>query len=95
MELGMMSVFFNLKPKLPSLMPDLKDFMTTDEAADVLGFHIVTIRQMVQRGKLQSIKAGTALLISRRSLEQYKRDTAGMSKNDPRRGKKKEARVAS
>jgi excisionase family DNA binding protein len=70
-------------------MPDLKDYMTTEEAAKVLDVHVVTIRKMVAKGKLQSLKAGIALLISRSSVDQYKKTTAGMDKNDPRRGRKK------
>jgi excisionase family DNA binding protein len=70
-------------------MPDIAEFMTTQEAAQALGVHVVTIRKMVSKHKLESMKAGTALLILRKSVDQYRSSTSGMEKNDPRRGRKK------
>jgi excisionase family DNA binding protein len=67
-------------------MPDLADYMTTEEAARKLGFHVKSIRNMLASGKLEGIKVGTAWLVSRKSVEKYLKETAGMSKNDPRRG---------
>ncbi len=76
-------------PTLSPKMPDLKDYMTTEEAAQVLDVHVVTIHKMLAKGKLQSLKFGTARLVSRESVKRYKETTAGMDKNDPRRGRKK------
>ncbi|MBM4423430.1 MAG: helix-turn-helix domain-containing protein [Chloroflexi bacterium] len=79
-------------PKPPTLsrkpMPDLKDYMTTEEAAKALGFHVITVRQMVRDGKLEGVKLGPGWLVLRKSVTDYKKRTEGMSKNDPRRGEK-------
>ncbi len=68
-----------------SPMPDIKDYVTTEEAAKALKFHVESIRLMVRRGTLEAIKVGPTWLVSRKSIEQYKKDTGGMSKHDPRR----------
>jgi len=76
---------FSLSRSTP--MPDLKDYMTTKEAADKLGYHVVTIHKMIQKKKLESIKFGNTQMISREPVGKYLKETKGMSKNDPRRGK--------
>lgn len=73
-------------PTLRTIMPDLKDYMTTEEAAKALGFHVVTIRKMISKKKLAFLKVGPAVMIERKSVDKYKKETEGMSKNDPRRG---------
>jgi hypothetical protein len=40
---------------------------------------------MVREGKLQGKKLGQMWVVSLQSIEDYKKETAGMSKNDPRR----------
>jgi excisionase family DNA binding protein len=70
-----------------SNMPDLAEFMTTDEAAKMLGFNVKSIRNMVYSRTLEGIRFGRSLLISRKSVRDYLDKTAGMSKHDPRRGK--------
>ncbi len=67
------------------IMPDLSEFMTTQEAAEVLGFTVASVRQMVYKNKLESIRVGRSLLIPKRAVLEYRERTAGMSKNDPRR----------
>ena len=68
-------------------MPDLAEFMTTQEAAKILGFHIQSIRHMIRTGKLEGLKiGGKTWLVSKKSVEKYKKEFADMSKNDPRRG---------
>ena len=66
-------------------MPQTEDYMTIAEAAANLGLHPVTIRKMVKADRLKHIKVGYATMVSKESVEEYKRETSGMSKNDPRR----------
>lgn len=69
-------------------MPDLNEFMTTQEAAEKLGFSVVSIRNMVYKKKLDSIRFGRSLLIPKKSVKDYIDKTKGMSKHDPRRNTK-------
>jgi len=70
-------------------MPDLAEFMTTQEAAEKLGFHVKRIPTMVRKGTLRGTRFGHAWLVSRKSVQDYLDKTKGMSKNDPRRKAKK------
>ena len=70
-----------------SNMPNLSDFVTTEEAADMLGFHANSVRNMVYRGVLDYRKFGYFVLISKKSLKEYMDRTKGMDKYDPRRKK--------
>lgn len=67
-------------------MPDIADYMTTEEAAEKLGFHVISIRRLVRDGKLKGVKVGPTWLVSRKSVDEYLKSTDGMSKTDPRRG---------
>ena len=69
-------------------MPDLAEFMTTEEAAKKLGFTVASVRQMVFKKKLESTRFGRALLIPKKAVADYLEKTKGMSKNDPRRNLK-------
>ena len=66
-------------------MPDLAEFMTTQEAAVKLGFHVKTIPMMLRNKTLDGVKFGRAWLVSKKSVKEYLKKTDGMSKNDPRR----------
>lgn len=68
-------------------MPDLADYITTQEAAGMLGFHPKSIRNMVYSKNLEAIKIGRSVLVSKKSVREYLEKTKGMNKNDPRRGK--------
>jgi excisionase family DNA binding protein len=68
-----------------SSMPDLSEYMTTQEAAGRLGFNIKSVRNMIYNGTLEAIRFNRTLLISRKSVNDYIARTAGMSKTDPRR----------
>lgn len=70
------------------IMPDLDEFMTTEEAAKKLGFSVVSVRNMVYKKKLESKRFGRSLLIPKRAVNEYLERTKGMSKNDPRRSLK-------
>jgi excisionase family DNA binding protein len=52
-------------------MPDLNDFMTTQEAAEKLGFHPETIRRLVRDRVLEGQKWGKEWLILKVSVEKY------------------------
>lgn len=66
-------------------MPDLAEFMTTQEAAKKLGFTVRAVNRLVSSKKIEGIKVGRMYLISRVSIKTYLDKTHGMSKNDPRR----------
>jgi len=67
-------------------MPDLADYMSTEEAARKLGFHIDHVRRLLREGDLEGIKVGITWLVSRKSVDTYIRQTEGLGKFDPRRG---------
>lgn len=70
-------------------MADLTEYMTTQEAARQLGFHIDHIRRMLREGDLEGVKiSGQSWLVLKKSVEDYKKSTSGMGKFDPRRGNK-------
>ena len=66
-------------------MPDLADYMTTQEAAAALGFHVEHVRRMRRLGKLKGKKVGAMWFISRQSVIDYQKQNVGLGKFDPRR----------
>jgi len=68
-----------------STMPDLNEFMTTQEAAEKLGFNVRSIPYMIKSETLEGVRFGRSWLVSRKSVKKYLKKTEGMSKNDPRR----------
>lgn len=66
-------------------MPDLAEFMTTQEASEKLDLTIRAITRLVTSKKLEGIRVGRMHLISRVSVKSYQDKTKDMSKNDPRR----------
>jgi excisionase family DNA binding protein len=80
---------FQSKSKTDLNMPDLKEFMTTKEAAEKLGFHVKTIPMMLRNQTLDGVRFGRSWLVSKKSVKQYLDKTKGMSKNDPRRKQRK------
>ncbi len=69
-------------------MPDIAEFMTTQEAADKLGFTVMSVRHLVYKKKLDSMRFGRSLLIPKKAVIEYIEKTKGMNKNDPRRNLK-------
>ncbi len=70
-------------------MPDLADYISPAQAAQILNLHVVTIRNMIRIKKLEGLKiGGKTWLVSKESVEKYRIETGDMSKNDPRRGRK-------
>ena len=69
-------------------MPDLNEFMTTDQAAKALGFTVESVRNLVYKKKLESTRFGRSVLIPKAAVKDYLQKTKGMSKHDPRRSTK-------
>jgi excisionase family DNA binding protein len=67
-------------------MPALTEYVTTDEAAEALGYSPEHVRRMLRNGKLKADKIGGAWLVLRRSVRDYQEAVRGMAKHDPRRG---------
>ncbi len=65
-------------------MPDLTEFMTTQDAALKLGFHVKSIPMMVKNKTLEGVRFGRAWLVSRKSVDEYLQKTKGMGKRDLR-----------
>ena len=59
-------------------MPDLSEFMTTQEAAQKLGFHVKRIPGMVKNKTLDGVRFGSAWLVSRQSVDDYLSKTIGV-----------------
>ena len=70
-------------------MPDLNEFMTTDQAAKALDFTVESVRQLVYKKKLESQRFGRSILIPKKAVKEYLEKTKGMNKKDPRRSLKK------
>ena len=67
-------------------MPDISEYMTIEEVAGVLGYHVKSVYRIVKRGDLKAERKGV-WLVSRDALNEYRETTKGKAKNDPRRGK--------
>jgi excisionase family DNA binding protein len=80
-----MNLFTPTRNNQKDTMPDLTEFMTTQEAADKLGFHVRSIPKMVRDNILEGVRFGRDWLVSRKSVDEYMKKTNGMSKRDPRR----------
>lgn len=72
--------------RLAKVIIDLSNYVTTQEAAKRLGFHIVHVRRMIREGDLTGKKLGNMWFITKESLDKYIQETAGFDKFDPRRG---------
>ncbi len=66
-------------------MPDLAEYMTTQEAAEKLDLTIRAVNRLVISKKLEGVRVGRMNLISRASIKSYVSKTKGMNKYDPRR----------
>jgi excisionase family DNA binding protein len=70
----------------------MPDYITTEEAAEILGYNVKSVRRLVRRGVLYAEKKVGVWLIPREVVEEYKRSVEGKSKHDPWRpgGREKE-----
>ena len=64
----------------------MPDYITTEEAAEILGYHLVHIRKMVREGKLRADKKAGIWWVHRDGVEKYRKSIEGKAKNDPTRG---------
>ena len=63
----------------------MPDYITTEEAAEILGYHSVYVRKMVREGKLRADKKAGIWWVHREAVEEYKKSVEGKAKNDPTR----------
>lgn len=56
---------------------DLSQYITTKEAAEMMGLHRRYVRTLVLQGRVTSVKFGKNYLISRASAQAFKRDPLG------------------
>jgi len=68
-------------------MPDLNEFISTEEAAERLKYHVEHVRRMMREGSIAGLKIGRTWLVKREALDSYMKRTAKMAKHDPRRNK--------
>jgi excisionase family DNA binding protein len=70
-----------------AIMPDISEYLTVEETAEALGYHVESVRRLLRGGKLKDAekKAGV-WLIPRDTVKEYREAVAGLSKHDPRRG---------
>jgi len=64
----------------------LPDYLTTEEVAEVLGYHAESVRRMVRNGKLRADKKSGVWLIYREAVEEFQKAVEGKAKRDPTRG---------
>lgn len=69
-------------------MPDLNDYVTTQDASKLLQFHVEHVRRMLRDGDLKGLKVGKTWLVLRESITRYQDFTKDMGKYDPKRGRK-------
>ena len=62
------------------------DWISTEEAARISGYHPNHIRRLIKAGEIQARKWGSALMISRNSVSHYLRK---MENRGEKRGPKK------
>ena len=76
--------FSPIRTKVKDTMPDLAEYMTTQEAALKLGFHVKSIPKMVRDNILEGVRFGRAWLVSRKSVDEYLKKTKDVGKRDLR-----------
>ncbi len=74
------------RKRIKDTMPDLAEYMTTEEAAKRLKFHPETVRRLVRDGILAGQKWGKEWLVLKTSVEDYIRQF-GDNKHNSRRQK--------
>jgi excisionase family DNA binding protein len=67
-------------------MPVLEKWITAKEAAELSGYHLERIRELIREGKITARKFGSVWAVERESLQAYVRS---MQKQGERRGPKK------
>ncbi|RMH38219.1 MAG: DNA-binding protein [Gammaproteobacteria bacterium] len=67
-------------------MPDLTGYVTTKEAAELLGYHIDHVRRMLREGDLKGRKVGYMWFVLLDSIRAYQEANKEFNKFDRRRG---------
>lgn len=67
------------------------DWISTDEAAELSGYHPEYIRRLIRKGKIKVSRKGIMFWIDRASLLEYLRKSQAESKKDKRHGPKRQA----
>jgi excisionase family DNA binding protein len=68
-------------------MPDLKEVIPTEEAAERHRYHLDYMCCMMREGSTEGVKIGRTWMIKRAALDRYMKRAASMAKHDPRRSK--------
>lgn len=66
------------------------DWVSTEEAAELTGYHPEYIRRLIRQGKIKVSRKGIMFWIDRESLLEYVRKSQAASKKDRRHGPKRE-----
>ena len=83
-----MTIFSLTKTKVKDTMPDLETYCTVQDAAIKLDFTVQGVAKLIRQNKLEAVRFGRMYLVSKESVEQYRKATKGINKRDPNRGKK-------
>jgi excisionase family DNA binding protein len=67
---------------------NLEDYMTTAEAAEVLGISSMSVARLASKSILRGKKYGPAWMIEKTSVEEYYERTKDKGPNDPTRTRK-------
>jgi excisionase family DNA binding protein len=73
----------------------MPDYLTVEEVAEILGYHVKSVRRIIRKGQLRADKKSRVWLIPREALREYQETLEGRSKHDPwRRGARDEKQTA-
>lgn len=74
---------YDTKPNEEAVMPDISDYMTTEEAAKELGFKTAkSVRNMIYNGTLEFTYFGRTIMVKRKSVEEYRRSRSHIGRSD-------------
>ena len=69
---------------------DFDDYLSTTEVAEMLDIDVRSVARKARKGLLEGVFIGRTWFIKKTSVEAYIQSTEGLSKFDPKRGKKSE-----
>ena len=72
-----------------AVIPDLNEFISTEEAAEKLNYHVEHVRRMMREGSIEGVKIGRTWLVRRTALDRFMKRTAKMAKHDPSRNQER------
>lgn len=59
------------------MKPDLSQYVSAKEAAQIMGVHHRYVRKLCSQGKLANVRFGKVFLVVRKAAEAYQRDPFG------------------